>query len=223
MKPLRYLFLLLGMVAVGQKLVAQPNWHFGVYAQYELDVPNLRSLQTKGIVPGIQLGLELEYPKSSVSIYATSRWERLREIDREILLFNFNTRESLWHDNLILGPGVMVSLGKRGRIHPLVGVEVFLGLPLRTMYELTAEGGSSGNVTFPSYLQVDGGAGIMAGWQVFTGLEGDLQEGWTVQFKAFYGRADQTYRHYYTGSEVSGVNLYLGNYMNLRLGLVYNL
>ena len=84
MKPLRYLFLLLGMVAVGQKLVAQPNWHFGVYAQYELDVPNLRSLQTKGIVPGIQLGLELEYPKSSVSIYATSRWERLREIDRRV-------------------------------------------------------------------------------------------------------------------------------------------
>lgn len=117
----------------------------------------------------------------------------------------------------------MVSLGKRGCIYFLVGVEVFLGLLFCIMYELIVEGGLSGSVIFFFYFQVDGGVGIMVGWQVFIGLEGDLQEGWMVQFKVFYGWVDQIYCYYYIGSEVLDVNFYFGNYMNLRLGFVYSL
>lgn len=216
-----YLYCAVGLL-LSINLLAQPNWHIGIFNQYEIKIPDLRSLQLKGVNPGLQFGLTLDYPKSKVNIYLTSRWERLREGKREIFLFNFGTRETIKQDNLIIGPGLTLNFGPRRQLQPLFGVEIFVGIPLRSQYEFF---GPEGMTSFflPSYLEVKDGTDFLAGWATYAGVLTEIGTDLSCQLKLGFGRADQTF----SGAPFSRPNyqptILSGSYATATLGLIYQL
>ena len=63
----------------------------------------------------------------------------------------------------------MVRLAKSRRIQPLLGLEIFIGIPLRTRYEMVRTEDMS-FLFLPEYWQADGGALFQAGTYFFSGF-----------------------------------------------------
>lgn len=209
--------LLLILFSACATLQGQVHWQLGLYAQYEVDIGS-RPLQLAGLSPGAKIGATLDIPEGLVNMYLTTRWERLRENSIEIFWFNFETRESLKQDNLVIGPGLEFVFFSRRRMHLLLGLEVYLGVPLRTHYELFGSGTST-IITFPSHLIVEGGALYMAGWQTHVGLEGSITDHqfWQLRF----GLGDSAQYYDWGGeAEVAGNGLlHGGRYAFASLGV----
>lgn len=197
---------------------AQPRFELGVFGQYEFDLPSMRSFQSKGVSPGVQAGMVLEYPNRTIHVYLSGRWEAFRERTGEVFLFGFGMEEELLLDNLVVGPGLMVRLAKNRRIQPLLGLEIFIGIPLRTRYEMVR----TEDISFlflPEYWQADGGALFQAGTYFYTGLSSRIANETYWELKLGMGHGTQTFNW----NSIHPVDLeqflLTGWYTSARLGL----
>lgn len=222
-KPLRYLCYFLLFLASMASASAQPLWQVGVFGQYELDELDPLRRPLNGVNPGLFFGFELEFPVVHAGVYVHSRWDRLREDSTEIRWENLGTKENLLHDNLVLGPGIQLIVFPKKKMQVLLGIETYLGIPLRTKYEFFGPDGSSTLINFPSYADARGGAGILAGWQAHLGIRGPLVDRVNWFTRIGYGRGEQSV--YWMGeSGVGGIaTLFYGGYVYSTLGVSYAL
>lgn len=186
------LYLLSCFLLFSYAAFAQPRLEIGLFGQYEFDLASMRSFQTKGVSPGAQLGMVLEYPNRTIHVYLSGRWEAFRERTGEVFLSGFGTEEELLHDNLVLGPGLMVRLAKNSRIQPLLGIEISLGIPLRTRYQMVRTE-DLGFLFLPESWEADGGALFQAGAYFFTGLSGRVVGDTHWQLKLGMGHGTQSF------------------------------
>lgn len=185
------LFILLSSLLLSWTLPAQSELEVGVFGQHEFPVFNKRDFSAKGVSPGAQVGMVLAYPNKTIHVYFSARWEAFREQSGVVFLSGFGTEEELLHDNLVMGPGLMIRLAKNRKIHPLLGLEISLGIPLRTRYTMVRTEDIPTSF-LPEYWQVEGGALFQAGAYFFTGLSGQINEKVYWQCRLGAGHNTQT-------------------------------
>ncbi|MEO0728342.1 MAG: hypothetical protein AAFZ63_27600 [Bacteroidota bacterium] len=207
-------------------MLAQTQWQVGAYGQYEVDVRGLRRVQVQGISPGVMVGFKKSLPSAEVGIYLHARYERIREDSTEILKYQFAANEALQQDNLVFGPALQVVIFPEKKFQLLLGVDIYVGIPIRTFYEYFGPlplGTPGAPIYLPSYTTLDGGAGALVGWQSHLGVAGKLTPRQEWQLRLGYGYGDQTY----DWTDLNHIDeigrLHSGRYMYVSLGTMYEL
>lgn len=217
------LFLSLILLAVALTLTAQREWQFGLNAQYELDIPGTRDFQMQAVSPGLFLGLKMKAAEAHAVVGMNMRWERLREDSVDFRWRIPGTQENVWQDNLVLGPGLQVVVFPEKKLQMLIGLEIFVGIPLRTKYELFGPVPSNPFVLLPSYALITGGTELLVGWQGYLGIGGALSARLGWQLRAGFGHGDQAFDWGDNGN-LSGIGKFIaGRYVYLGLGTTYAL
>lgn len=177
------------------KLFAQPSAQLMVGGYYENSTLMAIGRSNKPLIsPSVELGLALDFQHSEAVVFVHASWQRLRA-DSIKALWESHVKENIRLDNLKIGPGVQFNLWPKRRVQPFLGVLAFIGMPLRLEYELFTTGtlGTVFTTFLPSYRKIKGGAQIAAGWQIFAGVEGKLNEQCNVRLRIGNGRQDQNY------------------------------
>ena len=220
---LRYLLCTLFITTISSPLYTQKEWQVGVYGQYELDVPGTRSFQFKGVSPAAFAGIKMTNSKVHAGVYFHVRWERMREDSVNFQWFYPGTRENLRLDNLMMGPSLQFIVFPEKKIQLLLGVEIFIGSPLRARYEFFGPAPNSTTMTFPSYAQIKGGIGLLGGWQGHVGMAGRLSARQDWQLRLGFGHSDQNY-NWGISQEIGGFGrIVSGRFYSVSLGTVHTL
>ncbi|MEL7247744.1 MAG: hypothetical protein AAFO03_04975 [Bacteroidota bacterium] len=203
---------------------AQPEWHLGIYGQYETPLPDVRDYRVSGISPGAFIGFRVKYPKVHMNVNLNLRYEKLRLDSVELLWSNFGSRENLWQDNLMLGPGLEAIIFPENKVQLLLGMGIYVGIPLRTQYEYFGPDTSPvSTASLPVYAAIDGGVGNVISWQSHLGIRGALNKQLDWQLQLGYGYSDQAFDWTEFDTISSFGLLHSGGFFFTSLGTVYTL
>jgi hypothetical protein len=145
-------------------------------------------------------------------------WNRVRIADAELTRSGDGFYgESLKLDVAKLGLGSQIKLLKNTKWYPLVGGQLFVGLPLRTLYESRNPGGSIFNL--PAYQAIRGGAEFLRGWQLYIGGVGQWHPQWAIQFGATGGGQYQKWE----SAQKHKMELLYGYFLGLDMRILYTL
>lgn len=187
------LFFSLSLIFLFQLLPAQSNWQISG----GLEVQKGRNTYTNKAQPitaynsVVNLERIIDFPKSRATIVLHLGWQYLSGSGSDILYAEIpGVMEELKAENLLIGPGLQLSLWKRRDYHPIIGLQIYFGMPMGAEYK--AENQSmDGTIGLPSVFTATGGTMKQVGMNMFAGLERRIGERSSLRLKLGAGQHSQ--------------------------------
>ncbi|WP_044086248.1 hypothetical protein [Lewinella cohaerens] len=169
------------------------HWQFSAGVQYDQGrntitdpAPPLSSLSIGGNFEYV-----ITFPRIKLVYFANLNFQRIEGEGSLIAYQNdFGLEETLSIDNIRTGPGIALKLNNKGRLHPLLGAQAFLGFPVNAEYDFQ-------NVRMdiqydlPLSFNAKGGASLYTGGQLFAGIEMTFSAKSKLRLKAALGQQSQ--------------------------------
>lgn len=221
------------LVTLGFSLCAQSpssstrNFQMSAGAQYDQS----RNTITYPASPldAFSFGANLEYvvalPRVKIIYAAHLGFQQIRGEGYNISYSNdFGLEENLRIDNIRTGVGLSLKLNNKGKFHPLLGAQAYLGFPINSEYAFQNVRMDE-RFDLPLTFSAKGGAGLYNSGQLFAGLERDFGVKTQLRLKAALGQ------HYqYASWEIpfplepySKAQLVKGGYWQTSLEVVHRL
>lgn len=100
---------------------------------------------------------------------------------------DFGLEETLSIDNIRTGVGLSLKLNNKGKFHPLLGAQAYLGFPVNSEYAFQNVRMDE-RFDLPLTFSAKGGAGLYNSGQLFAGLERELTAKTQLRLKAALGQ-----------------------------------
>ncbi|WP_367392720.1 hypothetical protein [Lewinella sp. LCG006] len=184
------------LVTLGFSLCAQSpsagtrNWQISAGAQYAQSVNTLT--YSASAVDAFCFGANLEYvvtlPRIKIIYAAHLGFQQIRgEGDKVLYSNDFGLDENLRIDNIRTGAGLSLKLNNKGKYHPLLGAQAYLGFPVNSEYTFRNVGMDE-QYNLPAFYSAKGGAGLYNSGHFFAGLERELGAKTQLRLKAALGQ-----------------------------------